>query len=76
MSKEAKNIKLEVNEVKNQAQKAWEVRIPKRATIGSIQLDGKNYQVTTTKSAHQITTKSLENAINELISYYNLHENH
>lgn len=74
MSKKLENISIEVNEIKEKQNPTWEVIIPNKKAIGMIEkVDGK-YRATTSKSNNVLFSKSLESSINELLSYFTLHE--
>lgn len=74
MAKSPKNIELEVKEVNKNNQQMWEVNTQKQENIGVIEPTADQFKVTMAKSGHSFNTKTLEIAINELISYFNLHE--
>lgn len=74
MAKSPKNIELEVKEVTQNDHSIWEVNNSKRGMIGIIEPVSDEFKVTMTKSGHSFNTKTLEIAVNELISYFNLHE--
>lgn len=75
MSKGIKNINIEVNELTNKKVPSWEVVIPNVRTLGIIEQKEKNFHTTMQSNQQMIVSKTLEAAINDLISYYNLHEN-
>lgn len=75
MSKGIKNINIEVNELTNKKVPSWEVVIPNVRTLGIIEQKEKNFHTTMQSDQQMIVSKTLEAAINDLISYYNLHEN-
>ncbi|KRL63447.1 DUF2969 domain-containing protein [Lactobacillus psittaci] len=74
MSKKLENIAIEVNELKGQANPSWEIIIPNKKSIGLIEkIDGR-YRATTTKTNNVLFSKTLESSINDLLSYFALHE--
>lgn len=74
MSRKLENISIEVNELKGKTPPTWEVIIPSKKEIGTIEkIDGK-YRATTAKSNNVLFAKSLESSINDLLSYFTLHE--
>ena len=75
MSKGIKNINIEVNKITNKEVPTWEVVIPNQKTLGVIEQHDKNFHTTMQADQRAIVSKTLEAAINDLISYYNLHEN-
>ncbi|QNQ82487.1 DUF2969 domain-containing protein [Lactobacillus sp. PV037] len=74
MSRKQQNIEIEVNEKKGVAIPTWEVVIPGKQSIGIIEQVEERYHVTSTKNNHSLYSKTLESAINELLSYFTLHE--
>lgn len=74
MSKRLKNIEVEVNERKGLSHPAWEVVIPGKQTIGVIENLTTRFRVTIAKDKQILYSKSLESAINDLLSYFALHE--
>ncbi|MCO6527595.1 MAG: DUF2969 domain-containing protein [Lactobacillus sp.] len=74
MSKKPENINVEINEVKNRENPTWEVVIPHKKTIGLIEKLSGRYRATSTKNSSILYAKSLESSINDLLSYYVLHE--
>ena len=75
MSKGIKNINIEVNELTNKKVPSWEVVIPNVRMLGIIEQKEKNFHTTMQSNQQMIVSKTLEAAINDLISYYNLHAN-
>ncbi len=74
MAKNFESIDIEVNERKGLQYPTWEVVIPSRRTIGIIENVNGRYRATTSKQQHTLFSKSLESAIDELLSYFTLHE--
>ncbi|WEV71496.1 DUF2969 domain-containing protein [Lactobacillus sp. ESL0785] len=74
MSKKPENINIEINEVKGKEIPTWEVVIPNRKTIGLIEKTAGRYRATTMKTNNVLYAKSLESSINDLLSYFALHE--
>lgn len=74
MSKKLENIEIEVNEQKNASVPTWEVIIPGKKSVGMIEKDNDRYHAITAKYGYSIYSKTLESAINELLSYFTLHE--
>lgn len=74
MSKKLENISIEVNELKGKSIPSWEVIIPNKKAIGIIEKVEGRYRATTNKSNNVLFSKSLESSINELLSYFALHE--
>lgn len=74
MSKKLENIDIEVNELKNKSIPTWEVIIPNKKSIGLIEKINGKYRATTTKTNNVLFDKSLESSINDLLSYFTLHE--
>lgn len=74
MSKKLENIDIEVNERKGSPNPTWEVIIPGKKSIGVIEQVEERYHAVSTKSNHSLYSKTLESAINELLSYFTLHE--
>ncbi|CCI85451.1 hypothetical protein FC52_GL000418 [Lactobacillus pasteurii DSM 23907 = CRBIP 24.76] len=74
MSKKIENIDVEVNELKGKSIPTWEVIIPNKKSIGIIEKVENRYRATTTKSNNVLYAKSLEGSINDLLSYFALHE--
>jgi hypothetical protein len=52
----------------------WEVIIPGKRSIGIIEQEEERYHVVSSKTNHSLYSKTLESAINELLSYFTLHE--
>lgn len=74
MSRKPENINVEINELKGKENPTWEVVIPKKKAIGLIEkIDGR-YRATTGKTNSVLYSKSLESSINDLLSYFALHE--
>ena len=74
MSKKLENIDIEVNELKDKSIPTWEVIIPNKKSIGLIEKVNGKYRATTTKTNNVLFDKSLESSINDLLSYFTLHE--
>lgn len=74
MSKNLENIEVEVNEREGFSKPTWEVVIPGKEKIGLIEQSQGRFQATSAKSNNVLCAKSLEAAINDLLSYYALHE--
>ncbi|RVU71277.1 MULTISPECIES: DUF2969 domain-containing protein [Lactobacillus] len=74
MSKRIENIDIEVNELKGKSLPTWEVIIPNKKSIGLIEKVDNRYRATTTKTSNVLFAKSLESSINDLLSYFALHE--
>ncbi|BAQ57439.1 DUF2969 domain-containing protein [Lactobacillus acetotolerans] len=74
MSKKLENIDIEVNELKDKSIPTWEVIIPNKKSIGLIEKINGKYRATTTKTNNVLFDKSLESSINDLLSYFTLHE--
>lgn len=74
MSKKLENISIEVNELKGKSIPSWEVIIPNKKAIGIIEKVEARYRATTNKSNNVLFSKSLESSINDLLSYFALHE--
>lgn len=74
MSRKLENIDIEVNERKGSPNPTWEVIIPGKKSIGVIEQVEERYHAVSTKSNHSLYSKTLESAINELLSYFTLHE--
>ncbi|MDF7638783.1 DUF2969 domain-containing protein [Lactobacillus sp. ESL0791] len=74
MSKKAENIDIEVNELKGKNVPTWEVVIPNKKAIGLIEKAEGRYRVTTTKTNKILFAKNFESSINDLLSYFALHE--
>ena len=74
MSKKIENIDIEVNELKEKNLPTWEVVIPNKKSIGIIEKVDGRYTATTSKSNNVLFSKSLESSINDLLSYFALHE--
>ena len=74
MSKKLENIDIEVNELKDKSIPTWEVIIPNKKSIGLIEKSNGKYRATTTKTNNVLFDKSLESSINDLLSYFTLHE--
>lgn len=74
MSKKLENISIEVNELKGKSIPSWEVIIPNKKAIGIIEKVKGRYRATTNKSNNVLFSKSLESSINDLLSYFALHE--
>ncbi|MBI0022090.1 MULTISPECIES: DUF2969 family protein [Lactobacillus] len=75
MSKKPENINIEINEINGKDNPTWEVVIPqKKKPIGLIEkIDGR-YRATTNKTNSVLYAKTLESSINDLLSYFALHE--
>ncbi|WEV37771.1 DUF2969 domain-containing protein [Lactobacillus sp. ESL0677] len=74
MSKKPENINIEINEVKDKEIPTWEVVIPNKKSIGLIEkIDGR-YRATTGKTSNVLYAKTLESSVNDLLSYFALHE--
>lgn len=74
MSKKIENIDVEVNELKGKSVPTWEVVIPNKKSIGLIEKIEGRYRATTSKTKNILFAKSLESSINDLLSYFALHE--
>ena len=74
MSKKLVNIDVEVNELKGKSVPTWEVIIPNKKSIGLIEKVEGRYRATTSKTSNVLFAKSLESSINDLLSYFTLHE--
>ena len=74
MSRKLESIDIEVNERKGTATPTWEVIIPGKRSIGIIEQEEESYHVVSSKTSHSLYSKTLESAINELLSYFTLHE--
>ena len=74
MSKKPENINVEINEVKGKENPTWEVVIPQKKSIGVIEKIASRYRATTGKTNSILYAKSLESCINDLLSYFALHE--
>ncbi|BDR60373.1 DUF2969 domain-containing protein [Lactobacillus xylocopicola] len=74
MSKKPENINVEINELKGKENPTWEVIIPNKKTIGTIEKGSGRYRATTSKTNNVLYAKSLESSINDLLSYFALHE--
>lgn len=74
MSKKIQNIEIEVNELKGKNAPTWEVIIPNKKSIGLIEKVDGRYRATTSKTSNILFSKSLESSINDLLSYFALHE--
>lgn len=74
MSRKAQNIEVEVNELEGKSVPTWEVVIPNKKSIGLIEKIEGRYKATTTKTSNILFAKSLESSINDLLSYFTLHE--
>lgn len=74
MSKKIENIDVEVNELKGRSVPTWEVIIPNKKSIGIIEKISGRYRATSTKNKNVLFAKSLESCINDLLSYFALHE--
>ena len=72
MSRKLESIDIEVNERKGTSAPTWEVVIPGKRSIGIIEEE--RYHVVSSKTNHSLYSKTLESAINELLSYFTLHE--
>ncbi|MGP3254838.1 DUF2969 domain-containing protein [Lactobacillus gasseri] len=73
MSRKLESIDIEVNERKGTPMPTWEVIIPGKRSIGIIEQE-ERYHVVSSKTNHSLYSKTLESAINELLSYFTLHE--
>ncbi len=67
-------IYIEVNELKGKNLPTWEVVIPNRKSIGLIEKVEGRYRATTSKTSNILFANSLESSINDLLSYFTLHE--
>ncbi|MBP2057833.1 phosphoenolpyruvate carboxylase [Lactobacillus colini] len=74
MSRKLESIDIEVNEKKGVANPTWEVIIPGKRSIGVIEQVEERYRAVSSKNKHSLYSKTLESAINELLSYFTLHE--
>ena len=74
MSKKTQNIDIEVNELKGKSVPTWKVVIPNKKDIGLIEKVDGRYRATTAKTSNILFAKSLESSINDLLSYFALHE--
>lgn len=74
MSRKPENINVEINEIKGKENPTWEVIIPNKKTIGLIEKISGRYRATTGKTNNILYAKSLESSINDLLSYFALHE--
>ena len=74
MSKKTQNIDVEGNELKGKGVPTWEVVIPNKKSIGLIEKIEGRYRATTSKNSYVLFAKSLESSINDLLSYFTLHE--
>lgn len=74
MSRKLESIDIEVNERKGTANPTWEVVIPGKRSIGIIEQVEEKYHAVSSKNNYSLYSKTLESAINELLSYFTLHE--
>jgi hypothetical protein len=74
MSKKPENINIEINEIKGNEMPTWEVVIPRKKKIGTIEKMTGRYRAITSKTNNVLYSKSLESSINDLLSYFALHE--
>lgn len=74
MAKKIENIDVEVNEIKGRNVPTWEVIIPNKKSIGLIEKVEGRYRATSSKNKNVLFAKSLESSINDLLSYFALHE--
>ena len=74
MSRKLESIDIEVNERKGTATPTWEVIIPGKRSIGIIEQEEERYHVVSCNTSRRLSSKTLESAINELLSYFTLHE--
>lgn len=74
MSRKPENINVEINELKGKENPTWEVIIPNKKTIGIIEKISGRYRATTGKTSSILYSKSLESSVNDLLSYFALHE--
>ena len=74
MSKKPENINIEINEIKGNKTPTWEVIIPHKKEIGRIEKMAGRYRAVTNKTNNILYSKSLESSINDLLSYFALHE--
>ena len=70
MSKKPVNI----NELKEKENPTWEVVVPDKKVIGLIEKVSGRYRVITRKTNSVLFSNSLESSINDLLSYFVLHE--
>ena len=74
MSRKPENINVEINELKGKENPTWEVVIPNKKAIGLIEKISGRYRAKTGKTNSVLYSKSLESSINDLLSYFALHE--
>ncbi|WEV40562.1 DUF2969 domain-containing protein [Lactobacillus sp. ESL0684] len=74
MSKKPENINVEINEVKGKQLPTWEVVIPNKKAIGVIEKTEGRYRAVTGKTSNVLYAKTLDSVINDLLSYFVLHE--
>ncbi|MDN6028939.1 MAG: DUF2969 domain-containing protein [Lactobacillus sp.] len=74
MSKKPENIQVEINELKGRPVPTWVVVIPNYQTIGQIEQIDNRYRAVSTKNKVELFNKTLESSINDLLSYFALHE--
>ncbi|MCX8725304.1 DUF2969 domain-containing protein [Lactobacillus panisapium] len=74
MSKKPENINININELKEKENPTWEVVVPDKKVIGLIEKVSGRYRVITRKTNSVLFSNSLESSINDLLSYFVLHE--
>ena len=74
MSKKPENINININELKEKENPTWEVVVPDKKVIGLIEKVSGRYRVITRKTNSVLFSNSLESSINDLLSYFALHE--
>lgn len=74
MSKKPENIQVEINELKGRPVPTWVVVITNYQTIGQIEQIDNRYRAVSTKNKVELFNKTLESSINDLLSYFALHE--
>ena len=74
MTRKLESNDIEDNERKGTATPTCEVIIPGKRSIGIIEQEEERYHVVSSKTSHSLYSKTLESAINELLSYFTLHE--
>ena len=74
MSKKLENIDIEFNEINFKNLTTWEVIIHNKKSIGLIEKVEGRYRATTSKTSNVLFANSLESSINDLLSYFTLHE--
>lgn len=74
MSKRNKAIAIEIKEIKNKENQTYEVISDGKNTIGTITQVGNKFQIITAKDQYKKMLNTLDAAINEVLTYFNLHE--